>query len=247
MVCGSTFTGNKANELAGALGRTANVTPRRTTIDRSLFQANSAKTAGAMFVSNSSPLEIIATTFADNTANAAGAAQLYASRLNIVNSTFSGNQAVAGVGGALMLNSPDASGVMRNATFNGNKAPAGSGYFSAAIWGTLNFPVYNTVFANNVTNDGGSPMQCGFAAGTGANDMQWPRNHVVGTAPDTPCVSDIVFADPLLGSLGSNGGPTPTVVPAATSSLRGAGRNCPATDQRGVARNTSQCTIGAVE
>jgi hypothetical protein len=50
-------------------------------------------------------------------------------------------------------------------------------------------------------------MQCGFAAGTGANDMQWPRNHVVGTAPDTPCVSGIAFADRCSVRSGANGGP----------------------------------------
>jgi hypothetical protein len=77
--------------------------------------------------------------------------------------------------------------------------------------------------------------------------MQWPRNHVVGTAPDTPCIGGIVFSDPQLAPLAANGGPTPTALPSSSSPLRGAGRNCPATDQRGVARNTSQCTIGAVE
>jgi hypothetical protein len=76
MVCGSTFTGNKANELGGALSRTANVSPRRTTIDRSLFQGNSAKQAGALFVANASPIQVLASTFADNSADAAGAAQL---------------------------------------------------------------------------------------------------------------------------------------------------------------------------
>ncbi|WP_280151375.1 choice-of-anchor Q domain-containing protein [Piscinibacter sp. XHJ-5] len=247
VVCGSSFIGNKANELAGALGRTSNVTARRTTIDRSLFQANTAKSAGAIFVLNSKPLDILATTFSNNVAKGAGAAHLYGSRLNVVNTTFSGNQATAGVGGALMLSASDATGVIRNATFTGNKSTAGLGYFAAAIAGTLNFPVYNTVFANNLTNDGGSPMQCWFTPGTGANDMQWPRNHVVGTAPDTACIGGIVFADPQLGALAANGGPTPTARPSSTSPLRGAGRNCPATDQRGNARNTAQCTIGAVE
>jgi len=60
-------------------------------------------------------------------------------------------------------------------------------------------------------------------------------------------VTGISFADPLLGALRNNGGYTPTIVPAATSPLRKSGHNCPATDQRGVARNTAQCTIGAVE
>jgi hypothetical protein len=60
-------------------------------------------------------------------------------------------------------------------------------------------------------------------------------------------VSGIRFVDPQLGALASNGGPTPTAAPAATSPLRKSGRDCPATDQRGVARNTALCTIGAVE
>ena len=247
VACGSTFVANKANELGGGMFRTANSTPRRTTIDRSLFRANTAKAAGGVYLSNSNPLDILATTFSDNIAKGAGAGHLYRSKLNIVNSTFSGNQATAGLGGALMLTAPDATGVIRNATFTGNKSMAGSGYFSAAIAGALTFPIHNTVFANNLTNDGGAPMQCWFTPGTGANDMQWPRNHVVGTTPDIACVTGIVFADPQLGALASNGGPTPTAMPSSTSPLRRAGRNCPATDQRGVARNTSMCTIGAVE
>jgi hypothetical protein len=247
MVCGSTFTGNKANELAGALSRTANGVSRRTTLDRSLFQANTAKQAGAVFISNASPLEVLGTTFSDNVARLGGAAQFYRSKLTLENSTLSGNEATAGLGGALLLDAMDVNGVMRNATFTGNRASAGLGYFSAAVAGGFSFPVYNTVFANNVSNDGGSPMQCGFAAGVGANDVQWPRNHVLGGSPDTPCVGGIVFADPLLAPLAANGGPTPTAAPSPSSPLRNAGRNCPATDQRGTPRNSAQCTVGALE
>ena len=124
---------------------------------------------------------------------------------------------------------------------------AGGGYFAAAMFGQLNFPIVNTVFSNNLTQDGGSPMQCSFSPAPGAFDIQWPRNHVVGGAPDFPCVDGIVFADPVLGALADNGGPTPTLMPAGGSPLRGAGRDCPATDQRGQPRNPAQCTIGAVE
>jgi hypothetical protein len=248
LVCGSTFTNNKANEMAGALARTVNGAPRHTTIDRSTFAGNTAKQAGAVYVVNSRPMEILASTFSANTATKGfGAAQLDRSLLKIENSTFAGNQALAGVGGALELGGNDAASSIRNVTFANNRSPAGSGYFSAAIFGQLNFPVNNTVFSNNLTNDAGSPMQCTFTPGTGAADMQWPRNHVVGGAPDTLCVTGIVFADPLLGALASNGGPTQTLLPAATSPLRHAGRNCPATDQRGQPRSATTCTIGAVE
>ena len=247
LVCGSRFVANTARELAGALFRTANVSPRRTTIDRSLFDGNRARQGGALFVSNSAPLEIVASTFSNNAAVAFGAAQIERASLAIVNSTFAGNEATQGVGGALYLASLDGASSIRNATFANNRSMAGGGYFAAAMFGQLNFPIVNTVFSNNLTQDGGSPMQCSFSPAPGAFDIQWPRNHAVGGAPDFPCVDGIVFADPALGALADNGGPTPTLMPAGGSALRGAGRDCPATDQRGQPRNPAQCTIGAVE
>ena len=247
LVCGSRFVSNSAHELAGALGRTPNGSPRRTTIDRSVFDGNHARQGGALFIVNSAPLQILATTFSNNSAVGFGAAQIEGGHLEIVNSTFAGNVATGSLGGALMVNNLDGSSVIRNATFANNRATGGSGYFSAAVTGQLTFPVYNTVFANNTTNDGGAPMQCTSTPAPGAYDLQWPRNHVVGDAPDTLCVAGIAFADPALGALADNGGPTPTLMPAPASPLRGAGHDCPATDQRGQPRNTSQCTIGAVE
>ncbi|MDB5821104.1 MAG: uncharacterized protein JWQ11_4744, partial [Rhizobacter sp.] len=247
IVCGSTFSGNKAGELAGALGRTPDIDPRSTTIDRSTFTGNSAKTAGAIYVMNSQPLNILASTFSANTALGGGAAQLNGNQLNIVNSTFTGNVASQGVGGALLLFGNLDSSVIRNATFANNQTHGGSGYFSAAIFGDSNVQVFNTVFANNTTADPWNPMQCGFAAFAGSADFQWPRNRSAGGAADTLCVAGITFADPLLGALASGSGPTPTMAPAAASPLRKAGRDCPTTDQRGVARNTAACTVGAVE
>jgi hypothetical protein len=59
-------------------------------------------------------------------------------------------------------------------------------------------------------------------------------------------------ADPLLGPLADNGGPTLTRRPTSDSPLRDAvpasGANCSSTDQRGVARpNGASCEIGAYE
>ena len=247
IVCGTTFTGNHANELGGALSRTPDILPRRTTIDRSAFQGNSARLAGAMYLMNSVPLDILDSTFSANTATAFGAAQLMSSQLNIVNATFVANEATHGVGGALFLGGSAATSSILNTTFAGNKAGGGAGYFSAAIFGDSNFPIRNTVFSGNTTSDPYNPMQCTFNPASGANDLQWPRTRAVGAATDTLCVSGIVFADPLLGALADNTGPTQTLLPAANSPLRNAGRNCPATDQRGKARSAASCTIGAVE
>jgi hypothetical protein len=247
VVCGSRFIENRANELGGAFFRTMNTAGRRTVLDRTLFQNNRAKHAGAAYIQNASPLEISASSFVGNVAEGIGAAQIFGSKLTIVNTTFARNRAERGVGGALMLNYPDPESLMLNVTFADNLSDGGLGFFSAAIFGDLNFPVRNTVFSNNLTNDGGAPMQCTFVPGSGSDNFQWPPTHVAGDALDTPCTNGIAFADPLLGGLGDNGGPTPTLAPAPSSPLRAAGHACPPTDQRGVQRNTSQCTAGAVE
>lgn len=246
-VCGSTFTGNHSNAIAGALVRTANGNARTFTIDRSTFTNNSSRQAGAVFLLNAAPLTIAASTFAGNKATAAGAVQLSQSQFNIVNSTFSGNEATKGVAGALLLNGNGSSSRIQNVTFADNKASGGAGYFSAALFGDLNFAIDNTAFANNTTDDAYNPMQCGFNPTYGSNDLQWPRNRVTGNLADTECVGSIAFADPVLGALADNTGPTPTRLPASNSALRGAGRNCPPTDQRGNPRNQAGCTIGAVE
>ena len=246
-VCGATFTSDVANAFGGALFRTADGVARPTSFDRTLFQSNRANDGGALYVQNAKPLVIVGSTFAANSASGAGAAQLIGDALNVTNTTFAGNIATKGLGGALLLSGSDASGFIRNATFTGNQSSGGPGYFSAAIAGALNFPVTNTVFANDLTKDAGSPMQCWFTAGTGSGDVQWPQKRPVGGLADTACVTGIRFVDPQLGALAANGGPTPTVQPASTSPLRGGATNCPATDQRGVARNTARCTIGAVE
>jgi hypothetical protein len=246
-VCGTRFATNTAGAFGGALFRTADGPAQPTSFDRSVFQANRADKGGALYVQNAKPLAITASTFSANIATAAGAGQFVSDTLEVTNTTFSGNVATKGVGGALSISNAAAAGWIRNATFSGNQSSGGPGYFSAAIFGTLNFPVLNTVFANNLSADAGSPMQCFFTPGIGTGDVQWPQKRPVGGLNDNVCVSGIRFVDPQLGALASNGGPTPTAAPAATSPLRKSGRDCPATDQRGVARNTALCTIGAVE
>ena len=84
-------------------------------------------------------------------------------------------------------------------------------------------------------------------------------NDTTGTACSFDAATDLVNKNPLLGPLASNGGPTQTLLPGATSpaadvipnptTLRGVAV-CPGTDQRGVTRpgqGETRCTIGAVE
>jgi hypothetical protein len=247
VVCGSRFIGNQANELAGAFFRTMNRSPRRTVFDRTLFQGNRAKQGGAAFVLNAAPLEVMSSAFVDNRAEFAGAAQFSNSRMAVVNSTFAANVATRGMGGALFLGNPDGASSVLNTTFADNRSIGGPGYFAGAIAGGLGFAVRNTVFANNTSADAGSPMQCQATAPAAAGNVQWPRERLVGGRPDTPCTRDIVFVDPGLAPLRTDGGPTPGLAPGPSSPLRGTGRDCPRLDQRGRPRGGGVCTAGAVE
>ena len=122
---------------------------------------------------------------------------------------------------------------------------AGSG-FGVDLFGGTALTMNNSIFDSASQLDPNSPMAC-QTTGTGTHDFQFPATHSSGTNPDNPCVTGIDFADPQLGTLGNNGGPTQTVAPASGSPAIGAGQSCPATDQRGHTRPASGCTAGAYE
>ncbi len=247
-MCGTTFSKNAAGSgaLGGALFRTPDGASQITTLDRSTFDSNTAPSGGAFYFHNST-LVVTASTISNNTAAGSGGG-LFAdsTTLTAINSTFFNNQSTLGLGGAIFL--AGNGGSLTNVTFLNNTAIGGSGYFGAAIAGGTALSINNTLFANNLTDDCGTAMQCFAGASTGVANLQWPNVHHVCSNPDTLCTPGTSFVNPLLNAtLASNGGPTLTVLPQSNSPAVGAGHNCPATDQRGVARNTTNCTAGAVE
>ena len=126
-------------------------------------------------------------------------------------------------------------GTMVNCTIANNKATA-SGQVSGAIFGD-GLTLTNTIIANNTAQYDPS-CEAPPLAGSAGN-LQWPSGSLCTTSP--------TVADPMLGALGSNGGPTATMLPAAGSPAAGLGTtDCPTTDQRGNPRSTP-CTAGAVE
>ncbi len=114
------------------------------------------------------------------------------------------------------------------------------GTFSDAS-ATLN--VGNSIVANNVTEG------CFLAPfGAGPVALNSLGNNVFSDGTCFPVGSDQVVGDAGLGALSDNGGPTQThallsgspAIDAANDAL------CPATDQRGVARDAA-CDVGAYE
>lgn len=243
--CGVTFTGNRAGvgALAGAIGRTPDNAKQITVIDRCLFDDNQAPAGGggALYFHNSN-LQITATTFHANKAKGCGAIQSDSTTLDFTNDTFDGNEATGtgSIGGALCLFGVD--GKLNNVTLANSKADG----FGSAIFGGPMLTVDNSLFVNNTANNPGAPMQCQMTA-TGTGNLQFPKNHTNGGAPDTDCVPGINYADPTLSPLNDNGGPTPTMLPKAASPALGIGKSCPPMDQRAKSRPADGCTSGAVE
>ena len=229
--CGSRFLSNQAGAgaLGGALFRTPDGAKQTTTVDRDLFDGNQAPgSAGAAYFHNST-LVVIASTFHANTSTAFGAIQADGTTFDFVNDTFSANEGTS-IAGALALFGGD--GKIRYSTFAGNK----TGSFAADVFGNPTLTLEGCLFQNAIGT--GSPLQC-QVTGTGAGNLQFPMSDA--------CTPDTTFSDAMLGMIGDHGGPTPTILPAAGSPAIGAGHGCPGTDQRGVARPSDSCTIGAAE
>lgn len=172
--------------------------------------------------------------------------------LNVSNSTFSGNSA-PGEGSAIYSAN---SGVtfIRNSTFNGNTGASTIAIDSTSTFGLQN----NTIVGNSggvravagtlglrnniITGNGSADLSVG--TGTFAGD----RN-IVQTGP-LGGLTNTINADPLVGPLTNNGGPTLTMRPSPASPALDAGIALPlvTTDQRGIARPQFAGTdIGSLE
>ncbi len=246
VLCGDVFSQNAGGTgaLGGALFRTPDGAMQSTTIDQCTFDGNTADSAGAMYFHNSH-LIITNSTLSNNVANGSGAIQADGTILDLTNVTLYGNSAKTSPGGTISLFGN--SGTFTNVTFAKNHCDGAPGDgFGVDLFGGTTLTVNNTLFDSASQLDPNAPMAC-QGTNTGAGDLQWPETHSSGTNPDTPCVTGIDFADPLLGVLASNGGPTQTALPGAGSPAIGAGKACPATDQTGKPRPATGCTAGAVE
>jgi hypothetical protein len=245
--CGDTFRSNSSGTgaLGGALARTPDAAKQTTVIDRCLFDGNTGDSAGAAYFHNST-LTIMASTFTNNVGQTGiGTIQADGTTFDLTNVTFYGNHAKAGVGATLALFGGD--GTLLNCTFANNQCDAAN-QFGAAIFGSPGLTIRNTLFDDNTAQNPGAPMQCQVGTIAGGGDMQWPAGHVSGGAADALCAPGIYEAtDPMLGPLGSHGGPVPVALVASGSAALGRGTGCPPVDARGMPRSASSCTAGAAE
>jgi hypothetical protein len=168
--------------------------------------------------------------------------------LAIRNSTISANTATAvgpayayggGVVG-LCISSIQSSTIASNRIADGVTSLAGTNISSVAL-GSPGCPLTMRI-ANSVVADGGANGNCGGVISSLGHNVD----------SDGTCGldlhSDASEVDAKLGPLANNGGPTDTRALLEGSPAIDAGADCPAADQRGIARNLgAACDAGAFE
>jgi hypothetical protein len=230
-----------------------------------LTVANGYANAGGGIL-NYGTLTVVNVTFFDNRAATAGGgiANGVSGIMFVGNSTFWNNRAVnASGGGGGMANSGMAT--VFNSTFSGNSSSLGRGGGIADFTGGT-LTVVNSTFSDNSAGIAGGAISNRY--GTSAT---LKNTVVVGTQANGNCESSItdgggnlsfsdttcpgINADPALGPLQNNGGPTWTMAlgPGSAAIDAGVDAVCAAApvnglDQRGIIRPQGpHCDIGAVE
>jgi parallel beta-helix repeat protein len=252
-LCGVSVRDNRAGAIGGGLFRVSNTEDGALAVERSTISGNripvdaESSLAGGMYLQGLA-IRIRASTVSDNEAGYNGGIWLgQGSTVEMVNSTIAGNRALEFHGGGIWLaGSP--SGTILNCTVAGNGSTGDDG-LAAAIFGEgPDLVLKNTIIDGQVVGNPYSAISCDQGHGDGGGNAQWPVEREAGGSddPDALCAAGALVADPRLGEMGDNGGPTPTAAPAADSPAIGLGTDCPETDQRGEPRG-EPCTSGAVE
>ncbi len=258
-ICGCTISNNTGGAFGGGICRIATES-EDAIIDRTTIDGNSVPdhpdknlpSGGGGLYLQGITADITSSTISNNTAsNFAGLWVLGQNStkgyVNLTNVTIAGNQTwpqsdltKQGIGGGVTIDK-NMGGTIVNCTIVGNKAQFASGIAGASV-----VTIRNTIIANTASNEW-TPLNCtgtdyASPSATGDHNIQWP----LGTKDDMDCANGIVRGDPKMGALGDHGGPTKTVEPLPGSPVLGKGKDCPSTDQRGLARK-SACTLGAFE
>ena len=232
--------------------------PPNTTIIDSVIELNVSDGGGGIYQA-SGELSITNTTVRDNSGRSNGGVFIEWAPATLRGVTVSGN-----TGGGVRMNGDIVR--IENSTVSGNTASRGGG-----IYATLAIIVNSTITANTAdTSEGGiygtAVVVNSVVLGNSAprqpdcNKLTSKGYNLLTDAVDcvfTPTGSDILGADPQLGPLADNGGPTLTHVLLPGSPAIDAGNPatpgsdpaaCLVTDQRGLARpQGSRCDIGAFE
>jgi hypothetical protein len=260
-LCRTTLDGNHANAFGAGLFTTVYDQTSITRIWQSTLIGNvqdgtDQHTGGAYI--QGGPVSIRDSTFAGNSANGYGGLSLFdhqtgngliSSGGEIVSSTFVGNIARNGLGGAMNLQGTGPL-LLQNLTIAGNRAPCGV-CFAGGIANGQNRPITlrNSIFFDNTGGNAFNPWTLLNPVLAGSNNIQFPQVRPGSFGQqELPVTPDSIFADALLAPLADNGGPTQTMAVNTGSPAidGGTATGAPSTDQRGLPR-LGAVDIGAFE
>ncbi len=272
----STLAENSASAVGGGIfvGNSSQVRITRSTIQGNSANDNGGgiSVVGALSIIDSTISNNSALGSPDSAGSGGGLHNGTNANTTIIRSTFSSN--LAGTGGGI-ANLGSLTGT--NSTISGNTVPPptitggggnGGGLFNAGS-GVLN--LLNVTITNNSACD-----SCFHVFGGGLSNLKpgiaFLRNTIVAKNPGGDCATILaaapitslggnlesdgrcnfgnpsdVLADPKLGPLSDNGGPTQTHALDPASPAINAATNCPVTDQRHLLRSNPTCDIGAYE
>ncbi len=253
-VMNSTFSGNSAN-TGGAIATNGSLT-----LTNSVLSNNTATGyAGGLY--SRAPFTVSNSVFSGNTAGISGGGIDYNNpdtpvAATVMNSIFISNSASSSGGGIFVFHGSLA---VTNSTLWGNN---GGGYGGAVQNdSTGNLTLANSTLSNNSAGNGGGISNDGSATvkntlvvkgalGTNCHGNALAAGSTSNLNDDT--TRGASFTQPgvlLLGTLGNYGGSTDTIplLPNSPAIDAGDAAACPATDQRGIARPSAACDIGAFE
>lgn len=224
-----------------------------------LFQNNSTGGGGAISMQGGNA-SIADSTFTGNAAPGAGAIEIYGNstfkiNMTIDRCTFTANTANSYAGGAITVESlnPGSSVSLTNDTFTGNSAIGANGRGAAVYIDAAPVSITNCTIARNNAASSGGAIYFGsrapatkvnnsiVASNSGGNCSLEPGGNFSGghniQYGDSTCFL-MTVANPLLGLLADNGGPTQTIeVKAGSPAIDAADTAAaPSTDQRGIVR-----------
>lgn len=244
LISGLHLTGKNPVGDGGAILKTAG----DLTIDACLIDNSTAAGDGGAirnrFSNNGYYLTITNSTLAGNTATKGGAISFEAGfGLTISNSTITNNRATDS-SGAIGLNG---FAFIYNSTIVGNTATFVGGINAQGPQLTLQ----STILANNTDSSGINDLNRTGGIFDATNSL-FSETFLAGdNVINGINVGNLQGANPQLGTLSSNGGPTPTMRPSPTSPAIGAGVNLQgySFDQRGAgfARNANGLAAGGVD
>ncbi|MBN2716806.1 MAG: right-handed parallel beta-helix repeat-containing protein [Deltaproteobacteria bacterium] len=235
-LCGVNISNNEAGAIGGAVFRVSNDNSGKMTVNQCTFNHNTVTpdddgNAGGLYLQG---LQLVMenSTVSRNSAFYNGGLWIHTCHAMLTNVTIAENTATGSNGGGLWLSGPP-TGTLTNCTIANNHSIADD-QVAGAIFGA-GLSLQNTIISGNTAM---WVPGCSETHSDAGGNFQWPDSAL--------CTASITVADPQLGKLQNNGGPTETLRPGDQSVVRGTGVDCPATDQIGNPR-TQPCTAGAVE